>query len=174
MNTIKKIVITGPESTGKTTLCMQLAKQYNSVYIPEYARFYVENLNRKYTYEDIEHIARKQVTLEKEFVSKANSYLFYDTYLIITKIWFVWCYEQYPKWVDEEIANGEIDLFLLLNTDIQWEKDLIRENNGENRQKLFELYKNELEKFHKNYIIINGIGQERFRNALNAINKLYT
>lgn len=174
MNIIKKIVITGPESTGKTTLCMQLAKHYNSVYIPEYARSYVEGLNRKYTFDDIEHIARKQVTLEKEFVSKANSYLFYDTYLIISKIWFIWCYDQYPKWIDEEIENCEIDLFLLLNTDVKWEKDLVRENNGENRQKLFDLYKKELEKFRKNYTVITGIGEERFRNALNAIYKLET
>ncbi len=172
MNNIKKIVVTGPESTGKTTLCKQLSVHFNTIYIPEYARTYVENLSRPYNYYDIEHIAKKQVELEKEFASKANSYLFYDTYLIITKIWFIWCYKKFPEWLDKSIRESNVELFLLLNTDIQWENDGTRENPGYNRQKLFDLYQAELMNSNQKYCIIEGSGNVRFDNALNAIKNI--
>lgn len=172
MKKIKKVVVTGPESTGKTTLCKQLSAHFNTIYIPEYARTYVENINRAYNYYDIEHIARKQVELEKEFASKTNSYLFYDTYLIITKIWFIWCYKKFPEWLDKAIKESNVDLFLLLNTDIRWEDDGIRENSGFNRQKLFSLYQAELENLSQKYCVISGSGNVRFDNALKAINNI--
>jgi NadR type nicotinamide-nucleotide adenylyltransferase len=172
MNKIRKIVVTGPESTGKTTLCRQLSLHFNTVYIPEYARTFIEKLNRPYTYKDIEHIAYKQVELQKEFVLKANSYLFYDTYLIITKIWFKWCYNKYPGWLDHKIAEDNIDMYLLLNTDIAWRDDGVRENPGAKRNELMRLYRAELDKLNKKYSIINGIGDTRFHNAIKALKKI--
>ena len=173
MKKFKKVVVTGPESTGKTALCRQLSEHFSTVYIPEYARTYVKDLNRPYNYFDIEHIARKQVELEKEFASKANSYLFYDTYLIITKIWFIWCYQRFPEWVDNAITESKVDIFLLLNTDIQWEDDGIRENPGLNRQKLFSLYQAELENLNQKYCVIGGRGNVRFDNALKALDIIW-
>ena len=83
-----KVVVTGPESTGKTEICKFLAASYDTVYIPEYAREYVSSLNRPYTFADVEQIARVQVDQFRKEHEVNRAVLFLDTYLIITKIWF--------------------------------------------------------------------------------------
>lgn len=168
---IKRIVIIGPESTGKTELAQFLANHFNTVYVPEYAREYVESLNRHYNYTDVENIAYKQLDLEEEYSDKANDVLFYDTFLIITKVWFQVVYKKQPEWLEKNIKNSSIDLYLLCDTELPWVKDTVRENGGEMREKLFDIYKNELENYDFNYDIVTGIGDERFQNALNIVNK---
>src|SRR4030042_3934614 len=132
---IKNIVITGPECTGKSSLAMDLAEYYNTVYIPEYARTYVENLGRPYQYSDLEIIAHNQVEELEENKSNANKLLIIDTYLIITKVWFDVVYKRCPEWINERLLLHEIDLFLVCNTDIPWKPDSVRENGGEMREK---------------------------------------
>ncbi|NBC83214.1 MAG: AAA family ATPase [Bacteroidetes bacterium] len=166
---IKRIVITGPESTGKTNLTRALAKHYNTVYVPEFAREFIIQINGNYTYEHIVQIAEWQRKAVEKYLHGVNRYLFFDTFLIITKIWFIWCYNHYPKWIDRELNKKNIDLFLLCHTDIPWVPDDVRENGGENRNKLFKLYQQELEKFNCNYSIITGNNEERLSNAINAI-----
>jgi NadR type nicotinamide-nucleotide adenylyltransferase len=169
---LKRIVIIGPESTGKTELAQFLAEQYNTVYVPEFARNYIEQLNRPYTYEDVEIIAHEQIKLGKEFSLKANRILFFDTYLIITKVWFQVVYKKIPDWLDEAIRNSSIDLFLLTNTELPWIPDKVRENGGEMREKLFELYKSELLHYGFKFSIITGTGKKRFTSALDEIKNL--
>jgi NadR type nicotinamide-nucleotide adenylyltransferase len=166
---ILNVVVTGPESTGKSTLAIQLAKHYNTIFIPEYARTFVESLDRPYTYEDIEHIARRQVQDLKEYQSNARNILFLDTYLIITKVWFEVVYQRCPGWLVEAIQYPDISLFLLCSTDIPWEPDPVRENGGEMREKLFHIYQQELEKFGFPYRVITGIGPERLENAIRLV-----
>jgi NadR type nicotinamide-nucleotide adenylyltransferase len=166
---IKRIVLIGPESTGKTELAKMLAKEFDTVYIPEYAREYIEKLNRKYTYSDIEKIAKKQIALETEIQEKANGVLFYDTFLIITKIWFQLVFNKIPDWIDSRIKSSDIDLFLLCNTDLTWIEDSVRENGGEKREYLFDLYKTELEKYNFEYKIISGVDNKRNINALRIV-----
>ncbi len=173
-NTIIRIVVTGPECTGKSTLSASLARYYNTVFIPEYAREYVEKLTRPYTYEDVMHIAEIQIKQEKEYEKKANRLLFYDTYLIITKVWFDVVFKKRPLWIDEKLKENHINLFLLCNTDIPWIPDSVRENGGEMREKLFEIYRNELEYYGCNYVIVSGKGNERLENALKAVESLLT
>jgi len=168
-STIKRIVLIGPESTGKTELAQFLSKKLDTVFVPEYAREYIENLNRKYTYNDVVHIAETQINLSKRFINQANKVLFYDTYLIITKIWFKVVFNTYPSWIDKELTENPIDLFLLCNTDIEWLPDAVRENGGKMRDKLFEIYKQEIEDYGFKYEIIKGVGEERFQNAQNII-----
>ncbi|HRW63300.1 MAG TPA: ATP-binding protein [Bacteroidales bacterium] len=168
-STIKRIVLIGPESTGKTELAQFLSKKLDTVFVPEYAREYIENLNRKYTYNDVVHIAETQINLSKRFINQANKVLFYDTYLIITKIWFKVVFNTYPSWIDKELTDNPIDLFLLCNTDIEWLPDAVRENGGEMREKLFEMYKQEIESFGFKYEIVKGVGEERFQNALEIV-----
>ncbi|MFO7827040.1 MAG: ATP-binding protein [Bacteroidales bacterium] len=171
---IKKIVLIGPESTGKTKLAKYLAKFYHTVAVPEYARGYIENLDRPYNYNDVEHIARMQVELENKTQEKANRFLFYDTYLIITKVWFDIVYKKVPDWIEQKIKESKIDLFLLCNNDIPWEPDPVRENGGEMREKLFDIYKNELENYKFSYKIVEGEGKTRYKNAINAIENFFT
>lgn len=167
---IKRIVLIGPESTGKTELAEYLSKKFNTCYVPEYARSYIEKLGRSYSYSDVEHIALKQLELEKKIEEKANGVLFYDTFLIITKVWFDIVYKKRPGWLDETIKESTIDFYLLCNTELPWVDDPVRENGGEMREKLFDIYKKELEHYNFNYEIVNGLGENRFSNALNIVN----
>ena len=168
---IKRIVIIGPESTGKTELAQFLAKKFNTTYIPEYAREYIEHLNRSYTYNDVVSIAKKQIELEKNFSKKANHILFFDTYLILTKVWFQVVFNKIPEWLDEKIRESSIDLFLLCNTELPWVPDKVRENGGEMREKLFEMYKSEIIHYGFTYEVISGKGINRFENALKVVTK---
>ena len=137
MSNYKKIIITGAESSGKSTLCKQLAEKYNSVWIPEYARYYLENKSEEYRYKDIEHIARTQFSQFHKINKDANEILFFDTGLIITKIWFDEVFGKIPVFLEGMIQNSVPDLFLLCKPDIDWVADSVRENGGEKRKYLF-------------------------------------
>lgn len=166
-----KIAILGPESTGKTYLAQQLATHYSGQWIPEYARGYVEKLNRPYTFEDVCHIANQQIEVEKKLLNnKCNhNIVIFDTELIITKVWFEYCYQQVPKNVMEQLKSGFFDLYLLCNYDLPWEADPVREH-GDDRAYFFEWYKREIELTGKPYVIISGEGANRTQNAIEAIN----
>jgi NadR type nicotinamide-nucleotide adenylyltransferase len=164
-----RIGITGPECTGKSTLAAGLAAHYHTVFIPEYAREYIESLHRPYTYDDVVHIAERQVMEEKHYARQANGILFYDTYLIITKVWFSVVYDRIPDWIDEVLRKKPIHRFLLCDTDIPWIPDNVRENGGEMREKLFQRYRQELEQYGFPYSIIRGKGDRRLQNAIKAV-----
>ncbi len=166
MNNVKKIVITGPESTGKSSICEFLAKEFNTVCVPEFAREYVENLNRKYTYNDVQYIAKKQILLENEFLKRANKILFVDTSLIITKVWFDVVFKKIPQWFEQKILENLADFYLLCNTDIEWIPDSVRENGGAMREILFDRYKRELIAYDVNFEIVQGKNKLRLGNAL--------
>ena len=164
---LKKVVVTGPESTGKTILSAELASRLNARWIPEFARMYVEALTRPYTYEDVELIARHQVK-EEQKLSKISGQgiLILDTWLIITKIWFEVVYGAAPGWIGDYLSTAKIDLFLVCSPDLPWVPDPVRENGGEMRQKLFELYCREIEKYGFKYEIVEGFGEERDRKSV--------
>ena len=165
-----RIVITGPECTGKTTLSSRLAEYFNTIYIPEYARDFVEGLQRQYNYDDVLAIAGKQ---REQAVTSYGDHkvIFFDTWLIITKVWFEVVFGQYPKWIDNELNNGYVDLWLVCATDIPWIKDSVRENGGEMREKLYDMYLSGIKKIKGKYAIISGTGDQRFLTALKAIKK---
>jgi NadR type nicotinamide-nucleotide adenylyltransferase len=163
-----KIVITGAESTGKSILSEALAKHYSALWIPELARNYVETLGRHYTYRDIELIARMQIEEEKK-ISDNQNLVFFDTWLIITKVWFEFVYGKSPEWLHKYISESSIDLFLLCDTDIPWESDPVRENGGESRIRLQELYIEQLENYGFNYHLISGLGDSRLKMAIGII-----
>jgi len=167
INRLRKIVITGPESTGKTELSKALAVRLNARWIPEYARGYVENIGRSYQYEDLEIIARYQIQQEEEESAiSGNGILIFDTWLIITKVWFEVVYSKSPVWIEEYIAEANIDIFLVCSPDLPWIADPVRENGGEMRNRLFERYCLEIEKYGFKYEIVEGLGEDRLNNAL--------
>jgi NadR type nicotinamide-nucleotide adenylyltransferase len=168
----KIIVVTGAESTGKTTLTEQLANHFSSPYIPEIAREYVENLNRKYTFSDVETIAKKQIKLFNEISKSDTPYVFIDTWLIVTKIWFEFVYHEVPDWLISEIEKIKIDLFLVCDIDLPWVYDPVRENGGENRKILHDKYITEIERFNFNYKIVQGKDAARFNKALQFLSEL--
>lgn len=171
-NTSKIIVITGAESTGKSTLAKALASHFEVPYIPEYARDYVLNLKEQYTYNDVELIARKQAEQLKESLKLNEPIIILDTWLLITKVWFEVVFKSVPDWIEKEIKNTHIDMFLICDTDLPWVADDVRENGGENRNLLHKKYIEDIEKYNYKYQIINGDGATRVRNAIQAISKL--
>lgn len=174
MNNSLKIVLTGAESTGKSTLAQGLANHFNGIYVPELARSYIESHQLKYTYTDIEKIARLQIEKEKELHNE-QQIIFFDTWLIITKVWFDFVYGRHPEWLHHAINKSNIGLFIVCDIDIPWVEDPVRENGGENRQKLHNIYINELEAYNFNYKIVSGNKNNRLQNATNIVNEfLYT
>jgi NadR type nicotinamide-nucleotide adenylyltransferase len=172
MNNPKKIriAITGPESTGKSTLSEQLAEVFKGQFIPEFAREYIEKLPHHYSFEDVAAIAKAQIEQYHITESSSDKIFFFDTWLIITKVWFNWVFQKTPEWMDLEIRNCPMDLFLLCRPDLPWEADAVRENGGENRLKLFELYRNELKHYGFKFVEIGGVEDERLNNAITAVN----
>lgn len=169
MKPVLKIIITGPESTGKTILAEGLASFFNTCWIPEYAREYVMSLQRQYTYEDVVHIAREQIRREKEYAGRADQILFYDTHLEVTKVWFMVVYNRYPDWLDDAIKNSGADLFLVCNTDIPWVPDGVRENGGEMRKHLLERYILEIEAIGAPWRLVSGKNEQRLEMAVQII-----
>jgi NadR type nicotinamide-nucleotide adenylyltransferase len=166
---IYKVVVTGPESTGKSSLSKMLALHYGTVWVPEYSREYVAGLGRKYNYDDVEHIAREQVRREKDYISLAKKFIFFDTHLIVTKVWFRVVYGRYPEWIDDAIRGSCLDLFLLCNTDIPWIADPVRENGGEMREKLLEMYMEEITSFGFPWKLISGRDHNRILSAIKIL-----
>ncbi len=171
---MKRVVITGPESSGKTTLTKELADYFQSKYYPEYARTYVESLNREYTYEDVKKIARQQIIeLTEPQTDYTGKFIFYDTGLIITKIWFEYKFNSVPDFLLEALKTVKIDCWLLCYPDLPWKEDSVRENGGEKRFELFERYKHEAENYKFNWFIIRNKEKQRFLSAEKYLSSAY-
>lgn len=165
-----KVVITGPESVGKSTLAKQLAKEYGGIYIEEFARSYIQKLNRPYAYEDVEEVAKYQID-KYDRLEASNQNVFYDTFLEITKVWFEHVYHKLPNWFNRNYAKRPVDLYLLCKPDLPWVDDPVREN-GHIREELFEKYKAILNSSGCKFAIVEGQGELRLQNAINKIKEI--
>jgi NadR type nicotinamide-nucleotide adenylyltransferase len=154
---MKKIVIIGPESTGKSTLTNALAQHYNAPFVTEYAREYLENLDRIYNQEDILKIAKAQIQLEDQ-ISSNSHYLFLDTDLIVCKVWSEYKYGYCHPWILSQIEQRHYDYYLLCNIDLAWEKDELREHPN-NRKEHFDIFFDELTKLNKPFSIVSGLNR---------------
>ena len=167
----KTIVVTGPESTGKTTLAAQLAEHFKTVWTPEFARTYIKGLDQPYMENDLLEIAKGQLELENEMKKKAGRILFLDTSLEVIKIWSEYKYARCHPYILTQFKKQKHSLYLLCEPDLEWENDPQREN-PDDRQKLFELYVQELTEQNSNFVKINGSGKTRIINALRYVKRL--
>jgi len=173
---IIKVVLFGPESTGKTTLSRQLARHYNTVWVAEYAREYLQDKwnNTRKTCEnsDLLPIAEGQMLLENELAKKADQVLICDTDLLETKVYSQEYYGGYvdPK-LDKAANDNKYDLYLLTYIDTPWEADDLRDR-PEQRQEMFNAFENALKSHNKNYILLKGDMDTRLNKAIKAIDKL--
>ena len=154
-----KVGIIGPESTGKSTLAKYLAKRYKGVYVPEYARTYVEQKGTKeISYEELCEIARHQIE-EMETMSRQPSAIsFFDTELIVTKVWFEYAFGQVPEWIEENIHRYPMDVYLLTYPDLPWVPDPARSNGSDTiRKELFDRYEAEIQALDIPYYIIKHV-----------------
>jgi HTH-type transcriptional regulator, transcriptional repressor of NAD biosynthesis genes len=171
-----KVVLFGPESTGKTTLSKQLARHYNTVWTPEYAREYLQKKwnNERKTCEasDLIPIAIGQMRLENKLAKKADKVLICDTDLLETK---VYSEEYYGGFVDEKLnkasLQNEYDLYLLTYIDTPWEEDDLRDR-PEQRLEMFTAFENALKKNNKKYILLKGNKETRLKEAVRAIDEI--
>ena len=173
---VVKVVMFGPESTGKTTLSQQLARHYNSVWVPEYARDYLQNVwnNERRTCEqkDLIPIAIGQMAMENDLAQKATDVLFCDTDLLETKVYSKEYYGGYvDPLLDEAARNNQYDLYFLTYIDVPWEADDLRDRPNQ-REEMFEAFKKALDNHNKPYVILKGGKKERLKKAVKYVDEL--
>ncbi|HET9056438.1 MAG TPA: ATP-binding protein [Chitinophagaceae bacterium] len=184
---LKKIVIIGPESTGKSTLCEQLAQYYSTIWCPEFAREYLLTYGTNYSYEDLLFIAKGQLAMEDEYKQimlagslqqnknhSATELLFVDTDMYVMKVWCEFVFNKCHNWILKQITERKYDLYLLCDTDIPWVKDELREypDLGKRRQ-LYHIYKDIMINQSTPWIEISGTYEERLKKAVTEIDKLF-
>lgn len=173
---IIKVVLFGPESTGKTTLSEQLARYYNSVWVPEYARDYLQNKwnNERKTCEpeDLLPIAEGQMKLENELTKKATNILICDTDLLETKVYSEAYYlGNCDPTLEKYALENTYNLYLLTYIDVPWEADDLRDKPNE-REEMFQYFKNTLVKYNRNFVILKGDKKTRLAKAIHHIDKI--
>jgi len=182
---IKKIVIIGPESTGKSTLCEQLAQHYETRWCPEYAREWLIQNGTNYTFEDLLTIAEGQLNQEDEYTqqleneslplleSGGNIPLFIDTDMYVMKVWCEFVFGKCHRFVLDNILKRKYDLYLLCNIDLPWTKDELREYPDlEARKTLFRMYKDLLVNQSTPWAWVQGTGADRLHSAIRAIDQV--
>ena len=168
-----KIVLFGPESTGKTSLCIQLANYYDTVWVEEYARMYLqEKWNReRRTCEprDLLPIAFGQMALENRQAEQANKVLICDTDLLETKVYSQTYFGgMVNPSIEKAAAENTYDLYFLTYIDVPWEPDDLRDRPDQ-REEMFQAFKNALEENNKPYILLKGDRENRLSKAVEAI-----
>lgn len=166
---IKKIAVVGPESTGKSTLSALLAKHYQTIYVPEFARDYCAALTEPCNWQDEINMFYGQLELENQLLPKANKILICDTTFITVKIWSEHMFGKAPDEVLNELPRHPYDFYLLMNIDVPWEDDPLRDF-PQLREHFMEVWHRELKSLNACYELISGIGPERFQKAVDAIN----
>lgn len=195
---MKKIVIIGPESTGKSTLCEQLAAHYNTLWCQEYAREYLLKHGTNYSFEDLLTIAKGQLALEEKYIESVlsireseikinglqnadsrfrtqDSLLFIDTDMYVMKVWCEFVFGSCHRFILDQIVERKYDLYLLCNVDLPWVKDELREYPDlETRSRLYLIYKDILINQSVPWVDVSGNYDERLRKAIVATEKLIT
>ncbi len=199
---LKKIVIIGPESTGKSTLCEKLAAHFHTSWCPEYAREYLQAHGTDYSYDTLLTIAKGQVALEKKYIHELEQQattsntplntdvsrltpdaspltthhsplLFIDTDMYVMNVWCKFVFGKTHSWILNQMIERKYDLYLLCNVDLPWVKDELREYPDlDRRQKLYNIYKEIMINQPVPWVDISGNYEERFEKAVEAVKKL--
>ena len=184
MKPIQKIVVLGPESTGKSTLCAALAAHYQTIWTPEYARAFLSKNGTKYTYDDLLTIAKGQIQKEEEALASLNkntvdqptpkisNKLILDTDMYVMKVWCEYVFNNCHHYILEQINQRSYDLYLLCDIDLPWAADEMREYpDAGPRIELFTIYKELLINQNTPWGIVSGTGKERTENAIQLIDQ---
>ncbi|MBS1742743.1 MAG: ATP-binding protein [Bacteroidetes bacterium] len=175
---IRKVVVIGPESTGKSTLCEQLAAHYQTAWVKEFAREYLLTHGSKYAYADLGKIAEGQLHLEDEICKAAirnqqSALMFIDTDMYVMKVWSEFVFNKCDSSILNEIVKRHYDLYLLCNTDLPWVADELREYPDlHSREVLFHYYKDAMINQPVPWVEITGNNEQRLAKAISAINKM--
>jgi NadR type nicotinamide-nucleotide adenylyltransferase len=164
----KKIVVIGPESTGKSTLCGQLAAHYKTEWVPEFARNYLLQIKRPYTYDDLLYIARGQLELEDRISSTLQTdIVFIDTDMYVMKVWAEYVFGKCHSFILDQIVERKYDAYLLCNTDLPWVADELREYPDlKSRERLYKMYKDLMINQSLPWFDVKGNNGERLQDAI--------
>jgi NadR type nicotinamide-nucleotide adenylyltransferase len=170
---VKKIVVIGPESTGKSTLCKQLANHYHTNWVPEYARAYLLEHGMNYSFDDLLEIAKGQIALEESITRNANQRVFIDTDMYVMKIWCEFVFGDSHPWIIQQIQERKYDLYLLCDVDLPWVLDELREYpDVETRQLLFDKYHALMTQQDTPWVHVKGDYEQRLQIAIQAVDSL--
>ena len=167
---IPKIAVVGPESTGKSTMSAYLAAHYHTVWVPEFARDYCAKLTEPCTWQDEINMFHGQLALEAEILPQAKGLLISDTTFITVKIWSDYTFGRSPQEVLDELPKHPYDLYLLLDIDLPWEEDPLRDF-PHMREHFMQVWIKELQALDARYVLISGVGEERYANAVKAVDE---
>lgn len=165
-----KIAITGPESTGKTTLARSLAEEFNTLWIPEFAREYLEQKSVKYDFKDIEIIAVEQEKTWKK--AKNRDLVFFDTEYTVLKVWSEVKFGKVAPYIIDSLENQDFDHYFICDPEgVEWEEDPLRED-PERREEFFELYLRIMNSNNRDFTILSGGKKERLKKATEIVKSL--
>ena len=167
-----RVVVTGSECSGKTTLARALAAHYEAVWVPEFARQFVIDKGVAPEYEDVEAIAKGQIDLEDERVDDASRLLIKDTDLLSTLLYSRHYYGDCPQWIEGALEKRAADLYLLADIDIPWVPDGEQRDRGERREEMHELFRCALDDRRLTFAEIHGSRGERLKGAVSLIDRL--
>ncbi|MFN3343450.1 MAG: AAA family ATPase [Flavobacteriales bacterium] len=168
-----KIAVTGPESTGKTTLAEGLALELQTVWVREFARDYLSKLQHSYSENDLLAITRGQIDLEIQAEPSAKRFLICDTDMLVLKIWSEFKYGRIHPFIQHSYQNRNYDFTFLCGTDLPWEEDPLREH-PEKREELYNLYKAELLNTKRDFVELSGSADYRLQVAVNEVKKRFS
>jgi NadR type nicotinamide-nucleotide adenylyltransferase len=170
-NNIKKVTVVGPECSGKTELSRFLASHFKTEWVPEYARAYLNKLNRPYEETDLLKIAHGQLRIEDEWTQNANKLLICDTNLIVIKVWSEARFGKCDPDILKAMNARHYDLLLLTNNDLPWEEDPQREH-PDKREHFWKIYQKEAAESGIPTVEISGAREDRRTKAIDAIQKI--
>jgi nicotinamide riboside kinase len=165
---IHKIAIVGPESTGKSALAKSLSSHFDCPWVPEVARYFLENLDRPYECKDVEAIAREQLAAEELAEAQNPPIMICDTNLLVIKIWMMHAWGHCPDWIIKNLESRKYTLTLLCDIDLPWEPDPLREH-PHLRSYFISWYEKELKLLKADWAWIKGQAETRNQLAISLV-----
>lgn len=168
---VKRVCVFGPESTGKSTLAKNLAKHFGTVFVPEYARVFLESRHNNLELDEFKFYARGQIASEDALARSANRVLFCDTDALTTLMWSDWLFQHRDAWIEALASLRQYDLYLLADVDVPWVADDQR-YFPEERRKFFDYCAQQLRAYGRDFVVVKGDWEQRFNTAKDAVEQV--
>jgi NadR type nicotinamide-nucleotide adenylyltransferase len=166
---VKRVVVTGSECTGKTTLARGLAEHFGTIWTPEHVRDFVRSKGAAPTSDDVEAIARGQMAIEDATARGGSRLLVLDTDLLSTIVYSHHYYDACPGWIEDEFRNRSADLYLLAGIDVPWAPDGIYRDRGDRRVEMQGLFRKALVTRRLPFVEVDGPHTDRMEIAIRSI-----